>query len=538
MEEKENLRWWQKEIIYQIYPRSFKDSDGDGVGDLNGITEKLDYLQWLGVKAVWISPVYPSPLADFGYDISDYKAIDSTYGTMDDFDRLLNSAHSRGMKIIMDLVPNHTSAEHEWFKESRSSKDNPKRDWYIWKDAGKNGGPPNNWISEFGGSAWQFDEKTGQYYYHTFLKEQPDLNWHNPEVREAVWEIMRFWLQKGIDGFRIDVLWYLIKDELFRDDPPNPEWKEGMPEHDKLIAAFSSDQPQVHDVIAEMRKVTDEFTDKLIIGEIYLPIAQLVNYYGKEKNKGVHLPFNFHLISTPWTATEIYNLISMYEGAVADKGWPNWVLGNHDKSRIKSRIGANQVWNAAMLLLTLRGTPTMYYGDEIGMEDVVIPKDRVIDPREIIEPGIGVGRDPERTPMQWNSSEFCGFSEIDPWLPVGKNRQTVNVEYHQKSPDSLLSFYRRLIEFRQKEPALYAGNYFPAGIKEEVICYTRKYDQTEFMVCMNLGNKKTAYSHDFKWTGKIEIARKKEKEGTLIENKIELDGGECLLIRLDKKEQI
>ncbi|MFW5832234.1 MAG: alpha-amylase family glycosyl hydrolase [Prolixibacteraceae bacterium] len=533
MPDKKYLPWWQKEVIYQVYPRSFMDINHDGVGDLQGIINRLDYLEWLGIKAVWISPVYPSPLADFGYDISDYQAIDSIYGTMDDFNQLMQAAHSRKMKIIMDLVPNHTSEKHDWFKESRSSKNNPKRDWYIWKDPGKNGEPPNNWISEFGGSAWQLDNASGQYYYHTFLKEQPDLNWYNPEVRTAMWNTMRFWLRKGVDGFRIDVLWYLIKDEHFRDDPPNPDWEDGMPEHDKNIATFSSDQPQVHDVIAEMRKVADEFEDRLLIGEIYLPIAQLVNYYGKEKDSGVHLPFNFHLISTEWDAAELYKLIAEYEGAVADKGWPNWVLGNHDKSRIKTRIGEKQAWNAAMLLLTLRGTPTIYYGDEIGMEDAEIPRDKIVDPRELIEPGIGVGRDPERTPMQWNSEKYAGFSETETWLPVNPNYKSVNVESQQNDPHSLLSFYRKIIQLRQKEPALYGGDYFPAGIKNQLFCYIREHKNNRFMICLNIGKEKVSYTHDFKWKGKTEIAKKPEAEGAELENTITLEGGECLLVRLN-----
>ncbi len=535
MANKENFRWWEKEVIYQIYPRSFMDANNDGVGNISGIIEKLDYLEWLGIKAIWISPVYPSPMADFGYDISDYRKIHSIFGTMEDFDELLNSAHAKGMRLIMDLVPNHTSEEHDWFKESRSSVNNPKRDWYIWKDPEEDGGPPNNWISEFGGSAWQFDEKTGQYYYHSFLKEQPDLNWYNPEVKEAIWEIMRFWLRKGVDGFRVDVLWYLIKDKLFRDNPPNPDWHEGMPDHDKLIPAFSNDQPDVHKVVAEMRNIVDEFQDRLIIGEIYLPISKLVTYYGMGGGKGVHLPFNFHLVSTEWEATEIYNLISGYEGAIAGKGWPNWVLGNHDKSRIKTRIGADQVWNAAMLLLTLRGTPTMYYGDELGMEDVEIPKNRVKDPREIIEPGIGVGRDPQRTPMQWSGSQFAGFSASEPWLPVAKNVNEINVEKQKQDPRSLLSFYRKLIQLRQREPALYAGDYFPVGIKDQLFCYTRKYNNEEMMACFNFGNKAISFETEFKWSGKIEIARNSEMEGIRLQNKIQLAGGECLLIRLDKQ---
>lgn len=537
MVENEELYWWQKEVIYQIYPRSFCDTTNNGVGDLKGITSKLDYLQWLGVGAVWISPVYPSPLADFGYDISDYCAIDPVYGTMDDFDELMKEAHARQIKVIMDLVPNHTSEEHAWFKESKSSRNNPKRDWYIWKDAGKDGEPPNNWISEFGGSAWEWDEHTGQYYYHTFLKEQPDLNWFNPEVRHAIWDVMRFWLYKGVDGFRIDVLWYLIKDKLFRNNPPNPDWHEGMPEHDKLLSAFSSDQPQVHDLIAEMRAVLDEFDDRLLIGEIYLPVEKLVSYYGTEPGKGVHLPFNFHLILTEWKATEIYKLISLYEGAIAGKGWPNWVLGNHDKSRIKTRAGTDQVWNAGMLLLTLRGTPTIYYGDEIGMGDVHIPSDRIKDPREIIEPGIGVGRDPQRTPMQWDDSMYSGFSKTDPWLPVGSDKDQINVEAQKMEPHSILSFYRKLIHLRQNEPALHRGDYFPVLQQDHVICFIRKWNDSEFMIALNFGKERTLIKPDFEWLGKIEVSSKAEKESTQASNIIELDGGECALIRINEKKK-
>ena len=293
MLKKEDLHWWQKEIIYQVYPRSFQDGNGDGVGDIPGIITRLDYLSWLGVGAIWISPVYPSPMADFGYDISDYKAIHPMFGSMEDFEILLKKAHERNIRVIMDLVPNHSSDQHEWFRESKSSRDNPKRDWYIWKDPAPDGGPPNNWISEFGGSAWEFDEHTGQYYYHTFLKEQPELNWRNPEVQEAMFDVMRFWFDKGVDGYRIDVLWYLIKDKLFRDDPPNPDWHEGMSEHDKHIPAFSSDQPDVQEIVAMMRKVADEYEDRVLIGEIYLPVDQLVLYYGKGGNPGVASSFQF-----------------------------------------------------------------------------------------------------------------------------------------------------------------------------------------------------------------------------------------------------
>jgi alpha-glucosidase len=527
-----SLSWWQKGIIYQIYPRSFRDTTNDGVGDLPGIIEKLDYFEWLGVTAIWISPVYPSPMADFGYDISDYTDIHPLFGSMDDFDKLLDEAHQKNLQVIMDLVPNHTSDEHAWFKESKSSRNNAKRDWYVWKDPKPDGSPPNNWLSEFGGPAWKFDETTGQYYLHTFLDKQPDLNWYNPEVREAMWDVMRFWLKKGVDGFRVDVLWYLIKDDLYRDNPPNPDWKEGMPEHDKLITAFSNDQPYVHEIIKEMRQVTNEFEDRILIGEIYLPLGKLVTYYGE--GSGVHLAFNFHLMLSSWDASHIYRLISDYEGAVADRGWPNWVLSNHDKSRLRARIGKDQLNNAAILLLTLRGTPTMYYGDEIGMNDVDIPENKVHDPREKNEPGIGVGRDPERTPMRWNDSKYAGFSETEPWLPVGPEVEEINVATQKEKDGSLLSLYKKLIKLRQSEPALYGGVYLPVGIKDELICYSRKSEDQEFLIALNLGENEISFTPEQPFSGIVEISGREKLDGEKVTNTLTLKGHQGYVIRLDK----
>ena len=285
----QDMIWWQHAVIYEIYPRSFQDSNGDGVGDLNGIIRRLDYLVVLGVDAIWISPIYPSPMADFGYDVADYCDIHPIFGTMEDFDRLLQEAHRRGLKVILDFVPNHTSDRHPWFLESRSSRDNAKRDWYIWRDK------PNNWLSNFGGSAWEYDEKTGQYYLHLFLKEQPDLNWRNPAVKAAMFDVLRFWLRKGVDGFRVDVMWMMIKDDQFRDNPPNPGYRVGLPPHTRLLPVYNSDRPEIHDLVAEMRAVVDEFADRVLIGEIYLPVPQLMTYYGQDL-RGANLPFNFQLL--------------------------------------------------------------------------------------------------------------------------------------------------------------------------------------------------------------------------------------------------
>ncbi len=483
-----SFRWWQQGIIYQIYPRSFCDTNADGVGDLPGILKKLDYLKWLGVHAVWISPVYPSPMADFGYDISDYTNIDSVFGTLQDFDRLLDAAHDRGIKVIVDLVPNHTSHLHPWFVSSRSSRRSPKRNWYIWRDPGPDGGPPNNWLSNFGGSAWTFDALTGQYYYHAYLAAQPDLNWRHKDVQEAMHNVMRFWLDRGVDGFRVDVIWHLVKDDRFRDNPPNRAYKPGEWPYKKLLATYTTDRPEVHDIIAGMRAVIDEYEDRLMIGEIYLPIERLVTYYGVAGD-GCHLPFNFQLISISWNGLAIGSTIDAYEAALPPHGWPNWVLGNHDKSRIATRLGAKQARVAAMLLLTLRGTPTLYYGDELGMEDAAIPPEMLKDPWERNVPGLGLGRDPVRTPMQWNDSPHAGFSQVSPWLPVASDYRQRNVASAQTDPYSLLSLYRALIGLRQTEPALNVGTFRRLEATTEVFSYIRQAGPRCVLIALNLSGK-------------------------------------------------
>jgi alpha-glucosidase len=478
--------WWRHGVFYQVYPRSFQDSNGDGVGDLAGIMARLPYIASLGVDAVWLSPIFTSPMADFGYDIADYKGIDPLFGTMADFDALLEAAHAHGLKLILDLVPNHSSDRHPWFVESRSSRDNPKRDWYIWRDGAHDGGPPNNWLSEFGGSAWEYDAATGQYYYHAFLKEQPDLNWRNPHVREAIFDVMRFWLGKGVDGFRVDVIWHLIKDEAFRDDPPNPDFHDALPPNRRILHVHSADRPEIHDVIAEMRRVSNEFPARVLIGEIYLPVERLVAYYGKDL-AGAHLPFNFALISTPWHAREIEALIARYEAALPPGAWPNWVLGNHDKPRLASRIGHEQARVAAMLLLTLRGTPTLYYGDEIGMHQVIIAPADVRDPFEKNVPGLGVGRDGCRTPMQWDASEYAGFSAAKPWLPLAEDFASENVALFDAEPDSMLNFVRALIALRRKLSALSAGIYVPFRADGDLLVYVRQSGGSAVTVALNLG---------------------------------------------------
>ncbi|MBK3799078.1 DUF3459 domain-containing protein [Azospirillum brasilense] len=482
----DGFAWWQSGVIYQVYPRSFQDSNGDGVGDLPGILARLDHLQTLGVDALWVSPIYPSPMADFGYDVLDYTGVHPLFGTMEDFERLLAELHRRGMKLILDFVPNHSSDRHPWFQASRSSRDDPKRDWYIWRDAAPDGGPPNNWLSEFGGGAWEWDAATGQYYYHAYLKEQPDLNWRNPALREAMLDALRVWLDRGVDGFRVDAIHHLIKDARFRDNPPNPGWREGMSPVRRLIRLHTVDQPEVHDAIAAMRRVADGYDpDRLLIGEAYLPIDQLMAYYGADLT-GFQLPFNFHLLSTPWEAKALAALIRTYEAALPPGGWPNWVLGNHDRSRVASRLGRGQARVAAMLLLTLRGTPTLYQGDEIGMTDVPIPPDRVQDPWEKNIPGLGLGRDPVRTPIPWDGGPQGGFTTGEPWLPLGPDHEQVNVAAQAADPFSMLALHRALLDLRRAGPALSVGRYEPVSAENDVLAYERRHGTSRFRILLNL----------------------------------------------------
>jgi alpha-glucosidase len=524
--------WWQRGIIYQVYLRSFMDSNGDGVGDLAGLISRLDYLRWLGVDAVWISPLYPSPMKDFGYDVADYTAIHPLFGTLADFDRLIGEAHARDLKVILDFVPNHSSDQHPWFVASRSSRDNPKRNWYIWRDPGAGGGPPNNWLSCFGGSAWEYDAHTEQYYYHAFLREQPDLNWRNPAVVKEMPNVLRFWLERGVDGFRVDVLWHLIKDDRFRDNPPNPSWCEGTDPYQKLIPLYTTDQSEVHGVITRMRRLVDQYKDRVLIGEIYLPIERLVQYYGVDLG-GVHVPFNFQLLLAKWHARDIARIIGEYEAILPEHGWPNWVLGNHDRPRIASRIGPAQARLAAMLLLTLRGTPTLYYGDEIGMRDVEIPLEKVQDPYEKNVPGRGLGRDPERTPMQWSAAKNAGFTEGEPWLPIAEDYTRVNVEAERDNPASMLTLYNRLINVRRGESALEVGQFEPMEADGDLLTYVRRDRESAFLIALNLGPQPQVVNFSNKvFEGRIALSTHLDRAGERVRGDLHLRPQEGLLVHL------
>jgi alpha-glucosidase len=507
--------WWQTGVIYQIYPRSYQDSNNDGVGDLNGIIQRLDYLSGtVGVDAIWLSPIYPSPMHDFGYDVADYCGIHPLFGTMADFDRLLAETHRRGMKLILDLVPNHTSDEHAWFVESRSSRDNPKRDWYIWRDPAPGGGVPNNWLSFFGGPAWTFDEKTGQYYMHQFVKQQPELNYRNPEVVEALMNSMRFWLDKGVDGFRVDVIWLMLKDPLFRDEPPNPTWN-GINRHNSLDHRYTANLPEVHNLIHQMREVLDSYEDRMMVGEIYLPNDQLVQYYGSPAKKECHLPFNFQLIPARWNAVGVRKMVDAYEAILPPDAWPNWVMGNHDQHRLATRIGAAQARVVNLMLLTLRGTPTCYYGDEIGMQDVAIPLAMIQDPPALNQPEIAhiVGRDPERTPMQWDASPNAGFSAagVKTWLPLAANYTEVNVAQEVQDPTSFLTFFRKLLAYRKASPALKVGSYRSLEGYEDCFVYERRSGDERLLVALNFSDREQKLS--LAGSGKIVLSTTLDREG-------------------------
>ncbi|HET6439345.1 MAG TPA: alpha-amylase family glycosyl hydrolase [Anaeromyxobacter sp.] len=488
--------WWKSGVVYQVYPRSFQDSNGDGVGDLPGITGRLDHLAALGVDAIWISPFYPSPMKDFGYDVADYTGVDPIFGTLADFDRLLAAAHARGLKVIIDWVPNHTSEEHPWFRSSRQSRADPHRDFYVWRDPGPGGALPNNWLSTFGGPAWTLDPATGQYYLHSFLREQPDLNWRNPQVRRAMLDTLRFWLERGVDGFRIDVAHRIMKDPLLRDNPPNPgvrQFHKDMGPYGSQLHLHDGAHPDVHEVYREVRRLVDSYgaeRPRMTIGEIHLfdPRA-LVAFYGSQLDE-LHMPFNFTLLGTPWEAEAVCRTVEAMEAALPSGAWPNWVLGNHDDSRIASRIGEAASRAAMMLLLTLRGTPTIYYGDEIGMVDVPVPADRVQDPWESRVPGHG--RDPERTPMQWDATRNAGFTSPDaiPWLPLAADAARRNVESQAGDPASMLSLTRALLRLRRERRALHAGSFRAVeGTPPGVFAYLRQDGAERLFVAINFGSR-------------------------------------------------
>ena len=480
--------WWHHAVFYEVYPRSFADSNGDGIGDLKGITSKLDYLKQLGVDAIWITPCFPSPQIDFGYDVSDYEDIDPMYGTLADFDQLIAEGKKRGIKVILDFVPNHTSDKHKWFQESKSSRTAAKRDWYIWRDGKGPNQPPNNWTSTFGGSAWTLDPATGQYYYHYFYAEQPDLNWRNPEVQKAMLDGMRFWYKRGVAGFRLDAVDSLFEDPKLTDNPVLPGTdKFGMPNTQEIN---NKKFPEVHDVMREMRKVADEY-DAVLIGETWTKnVDELKAYYG-ERNNELQMPMDLMLTEFKTLSAPMFrDHISAVEGA---GGWPVFVITNHDIVRSYTRWGDGKhnddiAKMVAAMYLTLRGSPIMYYGEEIGMENNdPKSKEDVKDPIGRRGWPLEKGRDGERTPMQWTPGKNAGFTNGKPWLPIPASFKTHNVERELKDPNSVLSFYRQVLTMRHKEPALLNGEYVALNPNDpNVYTYLRRYQDEAVLVVLNM----------------------------------------------------
>jgi alpha-glucosidase len=479
-------RWWEGGVLYQIYPRSFADADGDGIGDLRGILARLDHLRGadasLGVDAIWLSPIYPSPLHDLGYDVSDYCDVAPEYGTLADLDDLVSACHARGLRVLLDLVPCHTSIEHPWFLASRSSRDDPRRDWYIWADPAPDGGPPSNWEAAFGGSSWEWDAETGQYYLHSFYAEQPDLNWRNPAVADAMADVMRFWFRRGIDGFRVDAIFAAIKDELLRDNPPDrrPSAIPGMGRDAGQDPLWSMSRPEVHEVVRHLRRVADEFDGRLLVGEAYVPVEELAAYLGNNADDEFHLAFDFELLLTPWEHQHLTLAIERAEALHPPHSLPTYALGNHDQSRLATRWGTGRARAAAFMHLTLRGVAVMYAGEEIGMVDA--------DAASLPDPPFDrAGRDACRTPMQWDASRAGGFTTGTPWLPA-VDPEVQNVAAQSTDPESLLSLYRRLIAARAASPALSRGTHRSIfGVAPEVLAWVREADEDRVLVLLNTG---------------------------------------------------
>ena len=523
--------WWKHAVIYEIYPRSFQDSNNDGIGDIKGIESRLNYLKELGVDAIWITPMYPSPQVDFGYDISDYEAIDPQYGTMQDLDSLFKAAKRQGLRIIMDLVLNHTSDQHPWFKESGSSRTNPKRDWYIWRD-GKNGGPPNNWQSWFGHSAWTLDPTTGQYYYHYFYVQQPDLNWRNPEVRKAMYDIMRFWLDKGVSGFRLDAVSRLFEDPNLHDDPYLPGYNAFGDRN--IQHKYTDDLPEIHEVFREIRQLADSYPDHpVLLSEADEPtITELSKMYGAHDDE-IQLPMDFQIADVnELSAPKFRKLFDDVENNPAH-GWPEYFFSNHDQARQWDRYGDGKnneqiAKLMAMLELLPRATPQMYYGEEIGMRNTDPQrKEDVRDPVGVTGWPKDKGRDGERTPMQWTPAvPNAGFASphVTPWLPIPPSARTVNVETESADSQSLLNFYKSLIKLRHTEPALLSGDYVtlnPADLN--VFSFLRPAPPTggrSVLVALNMSDRSQTVRFDLR-SQKI-----KNETGLLLQSNF--DGGQTL----------
>lgn len=533
------LRWWERSVFYQIYPRSYRDTTGNGVGDLPGIIEKLDYLQTLGVDAIWLSPIFPSPMKDFGYDVSDYTDIHPDFGTLETMGALIEAVHQRDLRLLLDFVPNHTSDQHEWFQESASSQMNAKRDWYIWRDAGPDGSLPNNWLSHFGGPAWTWHEDTQQYYLHSFLKQQPDLNWRNAEVVEAMHSVLRFWLDRGVDGFRVDAVLPIVKDDQFRNNPPRTEagFGKDIGSAGNQIRIYNANRPELHSILREMRALVDSYPgDRVLLGEVYsLDPVVTAQYYGS--NDELHLVLNVTLVNLPWEAVKQQHYVEAFDRALPPGAQATLVIGSHDEPRLASRWGEQQARVAAIMLLTLRGTPIIYYGDEIGMLDA---ENAGLDPQDPWPTLAGLphlSRDASRTPMQWDASPNVGFSTgsslADPWLPIHARAGELNVATQQADPRSIYNLYSALIELRKASPALFRGTYRSvANQPEGTYVYLRDWIDERFAVALNFNAEACKISLSGESTARVVLSSHLDRNGKEDMAEFSLRGNEGVVIRL------
>ncbi len=492
--------WWRGGVIYQIAVASFADSDGDGIGDLRGIIEKLDYLNdgtpsSLGVDAIWLTPINSSPMNDFGYDVSDHRSINPKFGSISDFDELLDACHKRSIHVIMDLVLNHTSAEHPWFVESRSSRDNPRRDWYVWRDGRAPGKPPNRWRSVVEGSAWEYDDATGQYYYHAFLPCQPDLNWRNTEVRDEMLGAARFWLEKGVDGFRLDLINFLYEDESLRDNPR----RFGLRPYDWQVHRYDRSRPESLEAAKELRQLADRYADRAMMGEVYTDAREEAVAYVGDGSDALHLAFYLDFALCHWSAEEFRESVGWLEAQLPAQAWPCYYLNNHDLPRTYSRLGRGgdaeaRAKVAAAMLLTLRGTPIVYYGEEIGMPASKVPRQLMDDPLGKRFWPMPLGRDGSRTPMHWSSGSGAGFTSGDPWLPCDPSSVIRNVERQAGESGSLLNWYRCLIQLRAQQPALRTGSYRAAeDAPTGVYAYLRESADDSVAVLLNFTSRSVRF---------------------------------------------
>lgn len=526
-EQNERKQWWKENVIYHIYPRSFQDSSGDGNGDLRGIMNRLDYFEYMEIKILYLSPIFKSPMVDNGYDISDFTDIDPLFGDLNDFDELLKAMHVRDMKLVLDFVPNHTSDEHPWFLESRASRESPKRDWYVWNDPSPGGGVPNNWVSVFGGSAWSYDTRTGQYYLHQFCPEQPDLNLRNAEVRQALKEVLIFWLDKGVDGFRVDAVPHLVEDSKFLDEPTKPEYDPLRPNYDHLEHIYTKNLWDNHKIVQEWRTLLNQYKVpyRILIGEITADLPDVMKYYGGRYSE-FDFPFNFGFLglSKSTTTQDLYKVISDYLTALPRGKWPNWLLGNHDVSRIGTKVGHRYSRALNVLLLTLPGTAVTYYGEEIGMTDAEVPLKTSKD-----------FRDPQRSPMQWCSKQNAGFTHgMKPWLPVAKNFKTVNVEDQMADPTSALQLYRELLRIRSSSQCLKELGFKVVHVDSSILAYTRSAKHCKFLIIVNFGQESWTGSLDsISGSGVVEVDSEMKMRGAkILFDNIKLSKAQALVVKI------